>query len=128
MKNPEDATCSASDLANYFDMTSRNVLHLVDRGMPVYKRGKAGREHVFKFPWVLHWYGGWYACQKWKKDLPGSLETYLIGYGMTCSYPTFPFRTWMKYAQRAANDMGYTNAVFDKAMQHVISKGLLRLE
>ena len=92
MINIENLTCEARDLAELLGMTPRNILHMVDRGMPVSVRGKAGKGHVFKVPWALHWWGGWRSCQHHSKALPGPLETVLIGYGLCCRGPGFKLK------------------------------------
>ena len=127
MINIENVTCDARDLANCFHMTPRNVLHLVDYGMPVFERGKAGKGHVFKVPWSLHWFIGWQACKKWRVDPPDTLETVLVGYGLNCDYPGFTFAAWMRDARKLARDMGYSDAAFDKALVLLIQQKLLRL-
>jgi len=94
--------------------------------MPIYKRGKAGRQHTFCFPWAFYWYAGWSACRTWEKPLPAPLETVLIGFATDHDYPGFSFIEWMQRAKELATDMGYDKRAFDAAMLHIITHNLIR--
>ena len=122
----ERVTCDARDLADLLNCTPRNILHLVDHGMPVYKRGTAGKAHIFKVPWSLNWWGGWNVCNRQGKPLPGTLETVLIGSSLAWGGPGMSFKEWLQNAQEMASDMGYSDHAFDNALLFVISKKLLR--
>ena len=127
MINIENMTCNARDLAELFNSTPRNIGYHVDRGLPVYKVGKAGREHVFKLPWALHWYIGWEACREWGEKIPGQLETVLLGYSVGKErFDDFTVEGWLADARELAKDMGFSESAFDHAMRNLITGGLLR--
>ena len=126
MINIENATIDTRELAAMFDTTPRNILHIIDNGMPVYSRGKAGKDHVFKLPWALYWHAGWKTCRVWREKTPGPLETVLIGYALDNEYDGFSFEDWMHRARTLATDMGHSSQAFDQAVQYVISHGLIR--
>ena len=79
----------------------------------MYKLGKAGRQHTFCFPWAFYWYAGWSACKEWGVDLPGPLETVLVGFATDNDYPDFSITKWMTQAKDLAADMGYDKRAFD---------------
>ena len=126
MINYEDATCDARDLADLLDCTPRNILHMVDYGMPLFERGKAGKGHIFKVPWSMSWWGGWHACKRLGKPVPGTLETFLIGSSLAWGGPGMSFKEWLKNTQETAKSMGYSDHAFDSALLYVISKKLLQ--
>ena len=105
MIDAENQTIDARTLASMLDMTPRNISHLIDSGMPVYERGKAGKGHVFKLAWSMYWHAGWSACREWREKVPGALATVLVGYALDNDYPEFSFSTWMKRAKSMAVDL-----------------------
>ena len=125
--NKDDMTCNAAALGELFDCTSRNVLHYVDKGMPVLKRGKAGREHEFNASWSVNWYFGMKACEKLGRRLPRTLETTLTGFfckGREMAGETF--NVYQRRARKIAEEMGYSRQQYDAAIDHLLAERLIR--
>ena len=123
----ESGTCDSEFLATIFGTTARNVLYMVSRGMPVLQTGSQGRNHTFKASLALHWYLGQQACRQWNIDLPGQLETVLTGHALGQEkFHDFSASAWVEEAQELAAELGYSKAEFDRALQFIITKNLIR--
>lgn len=125
MTETETATCDSSFLAEIFGMTVRNINHYVDRGLPVFKRGKAGKPHTFLFPVAMYWMMGTQACKQWEKPFPAPLETTLIGYALDPAAWT-SFAEWQEHARKLATDMGCSDRDFDEATTRMVANGMFR--